>query len=313
MSHGIGLDVGGTKIAGGVVSRDGTVVDLRQVPTPDTAEGLEEAIVELASDLAAEHEVSTVGVGVAGHVARDRAHVLYAANLPWPAAVPLRETLQSRLRLPVVVENDGNAATWAEHRFGAGMDVKHLLLLTVGTGVGGGVVLDGRLHRGAFGVAGEVGHLRLVPDGLPCGCGARGCLELYASGSALVRQTQQAAALDRAGSAALVASAGSLDRITGPVITELARAGDEFAIARLAEVGRHLGEGLASLTAILDPAVVLVGGGVSAAGELLLAPLRAAFCEHQPGRGLLPEPQIRPAKLGPVAGVVGAADLARCP
>ena len=175
----------------------------------------------------------------------------------------------------MVVENDANAAAWGEFSFGAGHDVDDLLLVTVGTGIGGGIVLDGELYRGAFGVAAEIGHMRVVPDGLLCGCGNRGCFEQYASGSALVREARAAARagallardlLDRAG--------GDPDQITGPLITEAARAGDPFAIELLATTGRWLGEGIASLTAVLDPAVVVIGGGVSEAGDLLLDPVR---------------------------------------
>ena len=176
----------------------------------------------------------------------------------------------------MVVENDANAAAWGEFQFGAGHDVDDLLLVTVGTGVGGGVVLDGSLYRGAFGVGAEIGHMRVVPDGILCGCGNRGCFEMYASGSALVREARAAARagsllaadlLDRAG--------GDLDAITGPLVTEAARDGDPFAIEQLASLGRWLGEGIASLTAVLDPAVVVIGGGVSAADDLLLDPVAA--------------------------------------
>ena len=180
-----------------------------------------------------------------------------------------------------MIENDANAAAWGEFRFGAGEDVDDLLLVTVGTGVGGGIVLDGGLYRGAFGVGAEIGHMRVVPNGILCGCGNRGCFEQYASGSALVREARLAASggsplarslVDRAG--------GDVEAIDGPLITEAARDGDGFALEQLAELGRWLGEGIASLTAILDPAVVVIGGGVSEAEELLLDPIRRRL--HRP-------------------------------
>ena len=310
MSLSCGIDVGGTKILGGVVDETGTVVEKLRVESPATdVEAIEEAISGLVRDLAGRHELVAVGVGAAGYVDRDRARVLIAPNLAW-RDIDLRSELEERLDLRVVVENDANAAAWGEFRYGAGEDVDDLLLVTVGTGVGGGLVLDGALHRGAFGVAAEVGHLRVVPDGLPCGCGRRGCLEQYGSGSALERRAREAAAeegarplLERAG--------GDAAAIDGPMITELARAGDPFAVAQLAELGRWLGAGIASLVAVLDPAVIAVGGGVADADELLLDPVREAFEEHLPGREHRPLAEIRKASLGNTAGLIGAADLAR--
>ncbi len=212
-----------------------------------------------------------------------------------------------------MVENDANAAAWGEFRYGAGEDVDDLLLVTVGTGVGGGVVLDGRLHRGAFGVGGEIGHMRVVPDGILCGCGNRGCLESYGSGTALVREARAR----RRGAARCspgrcwTARAATPPRSRGRLITECAQAGDPFCLEQLAGLGTWLGDGIASLAAILDPAVVVIGGGVSAAGDLLLDPVRAAFGRQLTGRGHRPLAEIRLAVLGNRAGLIGAADLAR--
>ncbi|HQR27164.1 MAG TPA: ROK family glucokinase [Nocardioides sp.] len=306
----VGVDVGGTKIAAGVVDRAGEVLEVLRVDSPAADAGaIRDAIADLVTQLRARHRVTAVGVGAAGFVDKTRSVVLFAPNLAW-RDMPLRADLVDRLGLPVVIENDGNAAAWGEFAFGAGADTDDLLLLTVGTGVGGGIVLDGRLHRGAFGVAAEVGHLRVVPDGRLCGCGNHGCLEQYASGSALVRSAREEAAagnplardlLDRAG--------GDPARITGPVITEAAQRGDAFAVAQLATVGRWLGEGLASLAVVLDPAVAVIGGGVSAAGDLLLDPVREGFAGQW--RGTRPALEVRRAELGNRAGVIGAADLAR--
>src|SRR6476659_4452080 len=231
MTLACGIDVGGTKIAGGVIDEDGNALEELRVDSPATdADAIEEAIAGLVSELRSRHEIATVGVGAAGYVDKARAVVLFAPNVAWRNE-DLKGELEKRIELPVVIENDANAAAWGEFQYGAGHDVDDLLLVTVGTGVGGGVVLDGSLYRGAFGVGAEIGHMRVVPDGIRCGCGNRGCFEMYASGSALVREARAAAGagsllaadlLDRAG--------GDVDAITGPLITESARAGDPFAL-----------------------------------------------------------------------------------
>ncbi|MDP3968397.1 MAG: ROK family glucokinase [Nocardioides sp.] len=310
----IGVDVGGTKIAAGVVDERGEVLARarRDSPAAD-ARAIEQTIADLVTGLRAEvrRPVAGVGVGAAGFIDATRSTVLFAPNLAWRDE-PLRGELEALLDLPVVVENDGNAAAWGEFVYGAGRDVEDLLLVAVGTGVGGGIVLDGRLHRGASGVAAEIGHLRVVPGGRLCGCGNHGCWEQYASGSALVADTRAAAEADPEGARLLLAG-GPVEAIDGPMITAAARAGDPFACARLAELGRWLGEGIASLAAVLDPAAAVIGGGVSAAGDLLLDPLRDAYRANLTGRGHRPELQVRPAALGNDAGMLGAADLARRP
>jgi glucokinase len=255
--------------------------------------------------------VERVGVGAAGYVDAGRARVLFAPNLAW-RDLDLRAELEEHIDLPVVIENDANSAAWGEFAFGAGADVDDLLMVTVGTGVGGGLVLDGELYRGAFGVAAEIGHLRVVPDGHLCGCGKRGCLEQYASGSALVREARTAATGRSAQASWLLERAGGDPvGITGPLITAAAQDGDPFAVELLASVARWLGAGIASLAAVLDPAAVVIGGGVSEAGDLLLDPMRAAFESHLSGHGYRPVAEIRLATLGNKAGVIGAADLAR--
>ncbi len=312
MSLACGIDVGGTKIAGGVVDEHGTILEELRVESPATdVPAIEAAIEKLVTELRTRHPIEAVGVGAAGYIDKARAVVLFAPNLAW-RDLDLKADLEQTLSLPVVVENDANAAAWGEFQFGAGHDVDDLLLVTVGTGVGGGVVLDGSLYRGAFGVGAEIGHMRVVPDGILCGCGNRGCLEMYASGSALVREARAAA---RAGSLLaadlLELAGGDPGAITGPLVTDAARDGDTFAVEQLATLGRWLGEGIASLTAVLDPAVVVVGGGVSAADELLLEPTRAAFRSQLTGRGHRPMLEIRRARLGNRAGLIGAADLTR--
>jgi glucokinase len=312
MSLACGIDVGGTKIAAGVVDEKGTILEELRVESPaKDVSAIEATIERLVTELRTRHPIEAVGVGAAGYIDRARAVVLFAPNLAW-RDLDLKTDLERTLGLPLVVENDANAAAWGEFQFGAGHDVDDLLLVTVGTGVGGGVVLDGALYRGAFGVGAEIGHMRVVPDGILCGCGNRGCFEKYASGSALVRSVRAAARGVSLLAAGLVERAGGdPDAITGPLVTDAARDGDVFAIEQLAAVGRWLGEGIASLAAILDPAVVVVGGGVSAADDLILEPARSAFGAQLTGRGYRPMLEIRRARLGNRAGLIGAADLTR--
>jgi glucokinase len=310
----IGVDVGGTKIAAGVVDPAGVVIDDVRVSTPaTTAEAVEAGIITAVAQLSDKHPVTAVGVAIAGLVDERRARLRFAPNLPMEER-PLREILGSATGLPVVVENDANAAAWGEYRFGGGRGSRDMILLTVGTGLGGGIVLDDRLLRGAFGIAGEVGHVRLVPQGLACGCGSRGCWEQYASGSALIREARALARTDPHRAARLLElTGGDAEAITGRMVTLAATRGDETARVLLAEVGRWLGEGIADLADILDPAAVVVGGGVSEAGDLLLEPAREAYAAQLTAGDHRPHLKIVAAELGNEAGLVGAADLARKP
>lgn len=307
-----GIDIGGTKIGGAVVAADGTVLAEDRVTSPATEpEAIETACAALVARFAADHPVAAVGVGAAGYVDELRRTVRFAPNIAWRHE-PLGPDLAELVGLPVVVENDANAAAWGEFRFGAGRHVEDQLMVTVGTGVGGGIVTGGRLLRGAFGAAAEIGHLRVVPGGELCGCGNHGCLEQYGSGSALVRSARRAAAGDSMLARELLDRAGGDPRaINGPMITLAAQEGDRFAVEQLAELGRWLGQGIASLAAVLDPAMVVIGGGVSEAGPLLLDPIREAFTHELSGRGYRPEAEIVPAELGNRAGVIGAGDLSR--
>jgi glucokinase len=312
MTYTVGVDVGGTKIAAGLVDEHGELIarDRTESPATDPAE-IVRTIGTLVRSLVGSREVEAVGVCAAGFVDKQRATVVFAPNLAWRDE-PLKERLQKELDLPVIVENDANAAAWGEFTFGAGEDVEDLLLLTIGTGVGGGVVIDGELVRGGFGFGGEVGHIQMVPGGVLCGCGNLGCLESYGSGNALARMTREHAAEAPGPAAGLVERAGGdLAQITGPMITEAAQSGDAFAIERLAELGDWIGQGVATLTAVLDPNVVVIGGGVCEAGELLLGPIRTSFENHVTVRGHRPMLEVRQARLGNAGGMVGVADLAR--
>ena len=313
MSLAIGVDVGGTKVAAGVVDDEGAVLARLRRPTPSgSPDATESVIAGVVAELRSAYDgVIAVGIGAAGWVSADRATVVYAPNLAWRDE-PLRERLAGRVDLPVTVENDANAAAWAEHRFGAARDVADLVLVTAGTGIGTGIVVRGELYRGGFGMAGEAGHMTVVRDGLPCGCGQRGCWEQYASGNALVRLARERAAAEPGRAEQLLARAGgAADDVTGPDVTDAALAGDPVARECFADVGRVIGEGLADLAAVLDPAVFVVGGGVADAGDLLLAPARAAYAARLAGGRHRPHAEIRRAELGNEAGLVGAADLAR--
>ncbi|WP_296664430.1 ROK family protein [Demequina sp.] len=313
--HAIGVDIGGTKIAVGVVDEHGTIVAKTKRKTkPQDPAGIDAAIADAVAELGAEHDFHAVGLAAAGFVSSDQEHVLFAPNIAWrdyPLAANVR-ALIGRDDVAVVVENDANAAGWAEFAFGAARDVKHMVLLTIGTGLGAALVVDGKLVRGAYGFAAELGHLRVVPGGHPCGCGLRGCWEQYASGSALTREARRAAVERSVRAAALLELAGGdAAAVTGPHVTQAAVDGDELGIELLAELGGWIGEGSASLAAALDPELFVIGGGVIAAGDLLLVPAREAFEENLPARGHRPIVPIVSAEMGNDAGIVGAADLAR--
>jgi glucokinase len=310
----IGVDIGGTKVAAGVVDEAGRIVARTRHDTPSQDPALVQAVIAAAvSELRAAHDIVAVGIGAAGLVDVDRSTVLFAPNLAWRHE-PLGAALAQQCGLPVIVENDANAAAWGEARFGAGRSEASVVMLTVGTGLGGGVVLDDRLYRGRRGIAGEVGHMVVEPYGRRCGCGNRGCWERYASGNALVREAQELAAISPVIAHHLLEMAGGRpEGITGPTVMHAAEEGDKAALEAFDVVGRWLGHGMASLAAVLDPGMYVLGGGVSAAGELLRAPAVATFEQRLTARGYRDAPPVRLAELGPEAGIVGAADLARVP
>lgn len=308
----LGVDIGGTKVAAGVVNADGVVIARAQRSTPATdAAAVEETIVGLVREFSAEHRILTVGIGAAGWMDPSGSTVLFSPHLAWRNE-PLRATLEARLGRRILVVNDADAAGWGEYRFGAGRHVSRLACITLGTGIGGSLVRDGQLERGEFGLAGEFGHQIVVPEGHRCECGNRGCWEQYASGNALGREAR---GLARAASPVahrlLVAAGGQPETISGALVTELAIDGDPASRELLEDMGQWLGIGLANLAAALDPGRFVIGGGLSAAGDLLLEPARRAFARHLTGRGFRPVAPIVTAALGADAGLVGAADLAR--
>lgn len=307
----IGVDLGGTKLLAGVVDGDLNVHHRvhRAVHGLDQRELLDAAVAAVEEARAASaHEVSVVGFGIPCTIDQRRGMATMAVNLPLHD-VPFRDVMAERLGLPVEVDNDANVAALAEHRAGAAQGASEVVMLTIGTGIGGGLILRGELYRGAIGAGAELGHITIDLNGPPCqgNCPNNGCLETLASGTALAREGRRIAAeqLDSALGAALTEGR----EISGALITELAHDGDGAAIEALALIGRNLGVGIASLLNIFNPDLVVIGGGVIAAGDLLLEPARAEVA-----RRALPAMRdhatIVPAQFGTEAGLVGAAALA---
>jgi glucokinase len=304
----IGVDVGGTKVLAGVVADDGTVVRTARRSTPgrmSAPELVEEAVVDAVLAAADCDPVAGVGIAAAGFVSGHR--VRFAPHLPWRGEDVVAR-LVDRLGVPVALDNDANCAAVAEATYGAGQDAASFLLVTLGTGIGGAVVLDGRVWRGGQGMAGEFGHMQVVPDGVTCECGRRGCWEQYCSGKALVRHARELMATEP--SVLHELCDGDPARLTGPMVTEAVATGDLVARAAFARIGEWLGVGLANLVAALDPQLLVVGGGVSEAGDRLLDPARAALARSLVGAEHRDPVPVRAARLGSSAGLVGAALLA---
>ena len=295
MNRTIGVDIGGTKIVA-VVVEDGEVIARVDRETPDrrtTPDVVESVIVDAVEELRRDYPVAAVGIGAAGFVDGAGRRVMFAPHLSWRDE-PLADRLQDRLGIGVVLDNDANVALRAEHLYGAARGYDNAVMITLGTGIGGALMIDGRVHRGRGGMAGEFGHMQVVPDGRPCECGRTGCWEQYCSGKALARFARDAG-----------------KDLQGPAIDEAALAGDMVACGAFDSVGGWLGVGLANVIAALDPEVIVIGGGVSAAGELLLAPGRRALAHRLVAAEQRDIPDVVVARLGPLAGVIGAADLAR--
>jgi glucokinase len=307
----IGIDAGGTKVAGSLVEveSEAEILDQRVVEPPaGDAEAATRTIVSVARDLmGGRRDIRALGVGAAGMVSRDGV-MRYAPNVAW-REFPLAERIRRAVGIPTLVDNDANVAAWGEFRFGAGRGSTDMLLVTVGTGIGGGIVSDGKLYRGAHGFAGEIGHIIVEPGGPLCGCGNEGCWEQVASGRAIGRLGRRAA-MDHPQTLMVELAGRDPDKVDGLVVTEAAKKGDPVAAHVLAEVGRRLGEGIGGLVNILDPDIVVVGGGVIEAGDLILGPARQSFIDSVEAPEHRPEVPIVAAALGNDAGAVGAADLA---
>jgi len=305
----IGVDVGGTKISAGVVTPQGELLNEVRYSSKGSTEELLDNIVRAVREVREGYEVSAACLAVPGLIMADENKVVFSPNLPNIEGVPLKEELGGRFDLPVTVENDANAAAWGEFRFGAGTDVDHLVFVTLGTGVGGGVISHGILMRGVQGAGGELGHMTIHATGPRCGCGNRGCLESLASGTSITRRAREVAA-ERPDSA--LGKIATERELIGEDVTKLAEEGDEAALAVLEEAGLWLGIGLAGFVNIFNPEVVAVGGGAAKAGELILDRARKEMYlrARSPSRDLV---EIKSATLGAESGVIGAAALARDP
>jgi glucokinase len=307
----VGVDVGGTKILAGLVGERGELSDIQRGSTPGrrvTAEALEDALTEVVTRVAGSRPLAAVGLAAAGFVDATGDRVRFAPHLPWRDH-SVRQTLSDRWGVPVVLDNDANCAAAAESAYGAAAGAASAVLITMGTGIGGAVVVDGHVLRGTNGMAGEFGHAQVMPDGVPCECGHQGCWEQYASGNALVRYARER--LGREPSILEEICHGRPELLTGPMVTAAAEEGDLLARQAFGSVGDWLGVGVANLVAALDPEVVVIGGGVSAAGDKLLEPARSALTRALVGVGHRVVPPIRAAAFGPQSGLVGAGLMAR--
>jgi len=290
----VGFDIGGTQCRAALVTESGEILEQRSVPTPRTADALEDTIAALVDELRP-HEPGAVGLAVAGFLDPQREIVRFAPHLPW-RDTPVRARLQERLGLPVAMEHDANSAAWGEYRFGSAQGAGTWVFFTVGTGIGAALMIDGRIFRGAFGTAPEFGHLTVVPDGRRCACGKRGCLERYASGTALADTAQ---------------AHGMPPGLSGHAIMTAARSGDERARAVLADFAGWLGQGLSIVADVLDPELIVLGGGVAADADLFLAGAVEEMGRSIVGAGHRRLPVVGTAELGANAGMIGVSDLAR--
>ncbi|MFP5020587.1 ROK family protein [Pseudonocardia phyllosphaerae] len=309
----IGVDVGGTSVRAGVVDADGQILDTATAPTPRTDDALEQAIAGAVDELRTRYPAEAVGLALAGFVDAPRGLVRYAPHLSWRDA-PVADRIRDRLGgVPVVVEHDANSAALAERRYGAAAGASTAVLVAIGTGIGGALLLDGALFRGAHGVAPELGHLRVVPDGRACPCGKRGCWERYCSGTALATTALELVSGGHVAGPSALAREAAADpgRITGKRVASAAREGDPVARAAVREMGRWLGEGLSLVADLFDPDVVVIGGGVSSSAPLFLDEAREHYARILTGAGNRPLARIRTAQLGAAAAVVGSATLAR--
>lgn len=310
--YAIGIDIGGSKIAAGLVDSRGQVLVRGQLPTSgfDPAAVLE-SVSTLVTQLGAVGRDTVVGVGAAGWMDLAGSTVAFSPHLSWREE-PLRANLERALGRRVLLSNDADAAGWAEYRFGAARGEENMVCVNLGTGIGGALVLEGRLQRGRFGMAGEFGHQVMVPGGHRCACGNRGCWEQYASGRALEREGRALLAVHGpVGDKLREACGNEPHALSGEMVCALATAGDETCSELVIETGQWLGLGLANLAAVLDPGVMVIGGGLGASSSLLRETAEQTFRASLSGRGYRPFARVLGTELGPDAGLIGAAELAR--
>ncbi len=306
----IGIDIGGTKISAGVVDSSGNLIDSSKCSTP--AEGgkdLISSVVNLVKELNKKYEIKGIGISIAALISSDYGTIVGAPNIANLSKLNFANEIKEEFKLPIIIENDANSAMWAEFKFGNAKGLNPVMFFIIGTGVGGGLVIDGKLFKGANGIGAEFGHMCVVPNGLLCGCGAKGCIEQYASGGALIRYANEAL-LANPDKSEEVLSFGE-GKLSGTALTKAAKAGNELALAAFSKQADWLGLACASYSSIIDPQAIIIGGGVVDAGELFLTPVRAAMRKYMPFAESHVPPKIIAAKFGNDAGLIGAADLVR--
>jgi glucokinase len=311
----IGIDLGGTKISTALVNGDGKIIaqDYRETqaiagPQVVVGRALDSAREVMAQAEVEQSQVAAVGIGAPGSVDIKTGVVVAPPNLPGWDRVPLRQLVEDGLGIKAFLENDANAAALGEHRLGAGRGTEHMIYVTVSTGIGGGLILDGRLYHGVSGMAGEIGHITVMPYGPLCGCGNRGCLEALASGTAIAREARERVVR---GVPTLMAdlAEGDLERITAKLVAEAARQGDVEAQEIIDQAMRYLGVGMANLANLFNPQLIVIGGGLTNIGELLFGPVRRVV-DQRAFRAQSQALRIVRAELGDDVGVLGAAAVA---
>ena len=305
--HAIGIDLGGGSIKGALIAADGSMEANARCPTEvDSGEhGVADRIAGLCESLRVtggleNEEIAGIGIGVPG-VTTSKGDVIIAPNLHW-RHVPFKRILEERIRLRVEIDNDASVAAMGEAHLGAGRGRESLFLITLGTGIGGGLVLDGDIHHGASFAAGEIGHMCMDPDGPLCGCGKKGCLEAFTAGPAMVRYVR------RRLPEAVSTSLSDTESLSPETICLAARNGDSLAREAVARVARYLGIAIANIINVISPDVIAIGGGIAAAGRVLLDPVTAAARKYTL-EGMFDHTRILPAELGNDAGVLGASRL----
>jgi glucokinase len=306
----IGIDIGGTKISVGVVDSSGNLIDSSRCSTPtEGGKELISSVINLIKEFNKKYEIKGIGISIAALISSDYGTIVGAPNIANLSKLNFVNEVKEEFELPIIIENDANAAMWAEFKFGNAKGLNPVMFFIIGTGVGGGLVIDGKLFKGANGIGAEFGHMCVVPNGLLCGCGSKGCIEQYASGGALVRYANEAL-LANPDKSEEVLSFGE-GKLSGTALTKAAKAGNELALAAFSKQADWLGLACASYSLIIDPQAIIIGGGVVDAGELFLAPVRAAMRKYMPFAESHVPPKIIAAKFGNDAGLIGAADLVR--
>lgn len=308
----IGVDIGGTKVSAGVVDLDGNIIssDRRSTPVSGGVE-LIATITDLIKSLQERHEIAGIGISIAALISADQGTIVGAPNIANLSKLNFVEELKKSFNMPVVAENDANSAMWAEYKFGNAKNLNPVMFFIIGTGMGGGLVIDGKLFKGANGIGAEFGHMIVQPNGIKCGCGANGCIEQYASGSALMRYAKEEMKADPIKAKELLKYSDASGDISGATLTTAAKQGNEIALSAFNKQADWLGSACASYTLLLDPQAIVIGGGVVEAGELFLNPVRLAMEKYMPFAGTHSLPKIVAAKHGNDAGLIGAADLVR--